>query len=432
MEPMPESYRDHVAAVLSAADDLLGRLPADVHRLTGPELGDVLTMVDRVAAIAAAARFTLAGEAEARGEVAASQAGSVSQWVREWCPSLDAREAGLVAKAVRELGDPVLIGARAAVADGRLSVGAGCVVASEWRQLAPLVETDAADAVVAGLVTIGETEGSVGVRGLRPALLARYGLGVRLQELEDRHAGLTVLSCGRDIGGGITEYRMRLNPEGRAVVEAAINVLAAPASSTDGERDLRTADQRRGAALVEVCRRAVAAGPAPPAGVKATVMVTIGLDDLQRRNRPGTLLGGIDAGTLLGPETVRRLACDGAVLPVVVGGEGQPLVLGRSRRWFTPAQTQALWLRDRHCTFPGCGVPASWCDGHHVLHWLDGGATDLDNAALLCGRHHVVVHRDRLTASLATTPTGMRVVWDRRPGGYDRALARGPTAAPAA
>ena len=37
-----------------------------------------------------------------------------------------------------------------------------------------------------------------------------------------------MLSCGHDIGGGITEYRMRLNPEARAVVEAAINVLSAP------------------------------------------------------------------------------------------------------------------------------------------------------------------------------------------------------------
>jgi hypothetical protein len=29
---------------------------------------------------------------------------------------------------------------------------------------------------------------------------------------------------------------------------------------------------------------------------------------------------------------------------------------------------------------------------HHLLAWIDGGATDLANAALLCERHHTQVH----------------------------------------
>jgi hypothetical protein len=62
-------------------------------------------------------------------------------------------------------------------------------------------------------------------------------------------------------------------------------------------------------------------------------------------------------------------------------------------------------------------VPASWTDAHHIRHWADGGLTDLENGALLCGRHHTVVHRDRLTADV--TPTG--VEGDQVPGGYDQA-----------
>jgi hypothetical protein len=319
--------------------------------------------------------------------------------------------------------------------DGRLSVSASCVVASELRQLTPLLEPGAVDAVAAGLVAMGEVDGPVGVRRLRPALLARYGLGELLQDLEDRHRGLTVLSCGRDIGGGITEYRLRLNPEARAVVEAAINVLAKPVV-VDGERDERTVDQRRGDALVQVCRRAVALTPAltatdpdamlasaRPSGVKTTVLVTIGLNDLKKRTRPGVLVGGVDGGTLLGPDTVRRLACDAALIPAILDTPGQVLWLGRTRRPFTSAQVQALWLRDQHCTFPGCQAPATRCDAHHLRHWVDGGPTDLTNATLLCERHHSIVHRDRLHAT--PTPTG--VAWDRRPGSYDRALARGPS-----
>jgi hypothetical protein len=81
---------------------------------------------------------------------------------------------------------------------------------------------------------------------------------------------------------------------------------------------------------------------------------------------------------------------------------------------------RALWLRDRHCTFPGCTVPGTWADAHHLRHWADGGPTDLANGALLCGRHHTIVHRDRLTAQV--TPAGVR--WNRLPGSYDEALAR--------
>jgi hypothetical protein len=75
--------------------------------------------------------------------------------------------------------------------------------------------------------------------------------------------------------------------------------------------------------------------------------------------------------------------------------------------------------------------------GHHIRHWADDGNTDLDNGTLLCGRHHTIVHRDRLTATLTShtggdRPPGVHVVWNRRLGSYDDALARGPTATPVA
>jgi hypothetical protein len=398
------TYRDELVDALTATTGLLRELPRCVHRLTGEELERVLTIVDGVAAMAAAGRFTVTAEGVGRGEVAASQAGSTQQWVAERCPSLDAREAGTVAKAVRELSVPGLTAARAAVADGRLSVSAGCVVASEWRQLVPLVEASASDSVVAGLVAMGESGGSSGVRRLRPALLARYGLGAVLQDIEDRHTGLTVLSCGYGIGGGITEYRMRLNPEARAVVEAAIDGLAAPLTTPDAEPDPRTVDQRRGQALVEVCRRALATRSAGSAA-KATVLVAIPVTALRDRSRPGVVVGGVDDGELLGPETVRRLACDGSVGLAVLDREGYVVDVGRTERYFTHHQLRALYLRDRHCTFPGCRTPGAWCDAHHVVHWADGGATNLDNGALLCGRHHTIVHRDRLAATVG--PAGV-------------------------
>src|ERR1043165_1274930 len=138
------SDRDGVVASLSAVTQVLLALPDGVHQLTGTDLDVVLPVVDALAAAAAAARYVITRDARERGEIAASQAGSVAMWVAERCPSLDPREAGVVGKAVRELASPDLVAASEAVAAGRLSVGTGCVVASEWRQLAPLVEPEAA------------------------------------------------------------------------------------------------------------------------------------------------------------------------------------------------------------------------------------------------------------------------------------------------
>ncbi len=104
--------------------------------------------------------------------------------------------------------------------------------------------------------------------------------------------------------------------------------------------------------------------------------------------------------------TVRRLACDAQVIPVVLGTAGEVLDQGMARRLFDRAQIRNLWLRDRHCTFPGCSRPAAWTDAHHLVHWADGGPTDLDNAALLCRAHHSVVHTHRYGARITHGPAG--------------------------
>jgi len=90
-------------------------------------------------------------------------------------------------------------------------------------------------------------------------------------------------------------------------------------------------------------------------------------------------------GTVLSPQTVRKLACDASIIPIVLGSESQPLDVGRTKRLVTPAQLAALCVRDKGCTFPGCGRPPQWTAAHHVKHWIDGGTTCLLNLALLCG-----------------------------------------------
>jgi hypothetical protein len=117
-----------------------------------------------------------------------------------------------------------------------------------------------------------------------------------------------------------------------------------------------------------------------------------------------TLLGLLD-GTgcetedcgLLSPETVRRMLCDAKVIPVVLGGESLPLDIGRSSRTIPPQIRIALNLRDKGCVIPGCQSRPRYCDAHHVIHWLHGGPTCVENLCLLCVRHHTMVHDGTIT-----------------------------------
>lgn len=107
----------------------------------------------------------------------------------------------------------------------------------------------------------------------------------------------------------------------------------------------------------------------------------------------------------------RRLCCDAEVLPVVLDSESRPTDVGYTKRLATAAQRAAIAIRDGGCTYPGCDAPMAWCIVHHIIHWADGGPTDLSNLAALCPRHHRVVHRRGFTADIAPTATGRRIIW---------------------
>jgi Domain of unknown function (DUF222)/HNH endonuclease len=213
---------------------------------------------------------------------------------------------------------------------------------------------------------------------------------------------------------------------------AALEPLARPHSADDD----RSGGQRRADALAELARRQLEGGRLPQTGgVRPQLTVLVDLDSLQ--GGPGSLGGDTELGPL-DAETCRRLACDGAVtrvlvtrhptghhghhddpcgdhrhhhhphrqatladrlraaarrLPPVLGGApSQPLDVGRTTRVVQPAQRTALAVRDGGCVFPACDRPLAWCEAHHLVHWLDGGPTDLDNLVLVCRAHHRAVH----------------------------------------
>jgi hypothetical protein len=75
-------------------------------------------------------------------------------------------------------------------------------------------------------------------------------------------------------------------------------------------------------------------------------------------------------------------------VPVVLGDGGGILAYGRKHRLATKGQRDALFARDRGCSFPECAKPAANTEVHHVTDWANGGKTDLDSLALACGFHN--------------------------------------------
>jgi hypothetical protein len=92
------------------------------------------------------------------------------------------------------------------------------------------------------------------------------------------------------------------------------------------------------------------------------------------------------------PNDARRIACDASVNRVVTAGAAGPVEIGRRTPVVPAALRRAVAVRDGGCRFPGCDRPPGWCDAHHVVHWADGGPTELGNLLLLCRPHHRMVH----------------------------------------
>jgi hypothetical protein len=167
-----------------------------------------------------------------------------------------------------------------------------------------------------------------------------------------------------------------LDPVGGAAVRAALEPLARPS----GAHDDRTLEQRNADAIVE----ALSGGRPAHLQITATVETV--------KAMVGAAAGETEFTLPISAGAVQRMACDCAVTRVLLSQESLVMDVGRSSRVVSPALRKALKVRDKHCQWPGCERDASYCDGHHLVHWIDGGSTDLDNLVLLCRRHHRMVH----------------------------------------
>ena len=163
--------------------------------------------------------------------------------------------------------------------------------------------------------------------------------------------------------------------------------------------------------VAEVARR--------PHGQHTTVVAHV---DVDKR------VAALHLGPLLSDDERRYLLCD-ATCEVWFERHGQVIGAGRATRTVSRRLRRALEHRDRCCVVPGCGATRG-LHAHHIRHWENGGATELDNLVLVCPYHHRAHHRGDLTI---TGPAGQLTVTDSdgQPlrGG---SLARPPTTPPPA
>jgi uncharacterized protein DUF222/HNH endonuclease len=179
-----------------------------------------------------------------------------------------------------------------------------------------------------------------------------------------------------------------LDPVGGAALRSALEPLARPAGAGDDRcREKRLAD-----ALVDLTMHALDSGKIPQLGGQRThLQVTTSLETLLGLD--GAPAAELEYSLPISAKTVERLACDCTVTRVLLGSDSTVIDVGRAKRLATGSQRKALKVRDGdHCIWTGCDRPASWTSVHHLTHWIRGGSSDLPNLALLCYRHHWMVH----------------------------------------
>ncbi len=184
--------------------------------------------------------------------------------------------------------------------------------------------------------------------------------GVVDEEKQGVEARSLTFSTAED---GCVLVKAILDKVGGATLRTALEPLA----ERDGKDDHRDYPRRLADALVDLSMNALD---------KPNLQVTTSLETLL--GLTGAPAAEMEFSLPISAKAVERLGCDCNITRILLGSSG-------------PAR-RALNARDGHCRWPGCDRPAKWSAAHHVVPWIHGGSTDLDNLILLCHRHHWMVH----------------------------------------
>ncbi|HVF06442.1 MAG TPA: DUF222 domain-containing protein [Frankiaceae bacterium] len=384
-------------------DELLALDPAT---LPDAAVGDLIIELEAVIRRAQALQSAAVRVFDARDAAVADGAASTACWLRDRLGAADreARQAVGLARSLDRL--PVLA---AALAAGEVGLAHARTLAALTRRLDPATVAAGEEFLVGCARRLDPLRFATAVR--------RWVATVAPAELErdaERRYDSRWLSVSPTYGGMVSVAGM-LEPEGGAIVAAAVDALvgARPAGDT------RSKDQQRADALVELVELARSHELLPVSGgSRPEILVHV----------PAGEAAFLGNGTPLTPAAADRLGCDARFRRLVLDAAAVPVELGRATRVVPPALRKLVALRDGGCRYPGCPRGAAFCEAHHVRFWRQGGPTSAANLVLLCRFHHHLVH-DRGHA-LALRPDGT-VEATRPDGRIVTGRPRGPSAVPA-
>ncbi|WP_314505843.1 DUF222 domain-containing protein [uncultured Microbacterium sp.] len=284
------------------------------------------------------------------------------------------------------------------------------------------------DAILRGVGEPPERLDGVGeVWGLAAAQLVAEADGIEVEELARRARQVrdaldpigTEERCARrfeapsfrtwtDADGG-RHGRIDFDDEGAAFWDSVIASALRPRrggprfmtaeereAAADLVADTRTNEQLTYDLVTDVFRAGALATASDVFGVRQPgVRIVVVRDAIGPRDAFGRLVATAhleDGGDALPGSVIDRALCDVGSVKVTVDSCGNPLDVGSDDRLFTPKQKMALAVRDGGCLWPGCRVPASYCEAHHSEHWAEGGRTDIESGVLLCRFHHMLLH----------------------------------------
>jgi hypothetical protein len=327
----------------------------DEGPVDGDELIELRCQIDRLEAVwqRKLARFDVEGGPAADGAL------STTAWVRSRC-RMAGSAAGARVRSARMLRH--LDTCRAAFEAGELSVAHVAVITGCARDVGLDRFVDGEGILVELARHTDPQRVSYAAHHLRNMIDAEGAFDDYERNHERRRLQLSPTLDGMFVING------QLDQEGGTVLKTTLEALMPPPAKDDR----RDGPQRRADALVELARQRLNAGDLPTSGGQKPHLVIFSSD--------ATLNGFIE---LVGAGPIPRPVALRLTSDATVAVDGQP-----ERRTISPALRRALERRDRHCQAPGCDRPLSWCDGHHLRHWADGGASVLENTALYCRRHH--------------------------------------------
>ena len=166
-------------------------------------------------------------------------------------------------------------------------------------------------------------------------------------------------------------------------VSVSLNQMVRNYRNSERSHQGVSSQQRRADALANLIT-----GEGPHQRPKVTLLMIADYDTVTRELRNLRY----DDGLPVSVDQIAKLASDVKILPAIFDAEGDPLWLGRAQRDASTGQRIVLAARDGGCV--NCGNPVERSEPHHIEWFSRGGATDIDNLALLCERCHHLIHDD--------------------------------------